>query len=231
MQKVFTAANLEHALLLFPWKPHWRLLPYPNYSLLDTAWPTTTPISMRTNVFFLYHSSLCVSINDHAWFKQTPGIKMDLLPFEPLDLNQVLFSSPNPLLPETYVLCKQVQCLCVKTIYNVKSKASSLRMGSLQPLKALILGPHCLMTRSFHLGTVSMHILPHHRWQSLHGTVWPNSNIQNCIKPSSVVCYPFSLVSVDVLGSLESLFVWPKHVNFAHCAQKWSNIIFAIQWF
>lgn len=186
---------------------------------------------MRTNIFFLYHSSLCTSINDHTWFKQPPSIKMDLLPFEPLDLNQVLFNSPNLLLPETYALCKQIQCLCVKTIYNAKSKASSLRMGPLHPPKALILGPHCLMTRSFRLGTVSMHILPHHRWKSLQGTVWPNSNIQNCFKPSSVVYYPFSFVSVDVLGSLESLFLWPKHVNFAHCGQKWNNIIFAIHWF
>lgn len=228
MQKLFTAANPEHALLLFPWKSQWRLLPYPNASLLDTAWTAMTPISMRTNIFFLYHSSLCTSINDRTWFKQSSGIKMDLLPFNPLDL--IKFSLTLQI-PETYALCKQIRCLCVKTIYNAKSKASSLRMGPLHPLKALILGPHCLMTRSFHLGTVSMHILPHHRWQSLHGTVWPNSNIQNCFKPSSVACYPFSFVSIDVLGSLESLFLWPKHVNFAHCAQKWSKIIFAIHWF
>lgn len=81
---------------------------FPCLTLHDAPWrrDSMIPISMRTNVFFLYHSNLCTSINDHAWFKQIPGIKMGLPPSEPLGLNQVLFSALNSLFPETYVLCK-----------------------------------------------------------------------------------------------------------------------------
>ena len=86
--------------------------------------PCWTPHVLRTNAFSLYHSSLCTSINYHNWFKQTPSITMGLPLSEPLDLNQVLFSAPNSLFPETYVLYKKFSAYVWKQFIMPSHKAA-----------------------------------------------------------------------------------------------------------
>lgn len=102
---------LESAEIIYS-SHSWACLPFPHGSYNNGSCPTRmfpclTPHALPTNVFFLYHSNLHTSITYHAWFKQTPSITMGLPLSEPLDLNQVLFSAPNSLFPETYVLYKK----------------------------------------------------------------------------------------------------------------------------
>lgn len=86
--------------------------------------PCLTRHGLWTNVFFLYHSNLHTSINYHAWFKQTPNITMSLPLSEPLDLNQVFFSAPNSLFPETYVLYKKFSAYVWKQFIMPSHKAA-----------------------------------------------------------------------------------------------------------
>lgn len=86
--------------------------------------PCLTPHGLWTNVFSLYHSNLCTSINYHARFKQTPSITMGLPLSEPLDLNQVLVSAPNSLFPETYVVYKMFSAYVWKQFIMPSHKAA-----------------------------------------------------------------------------------------------------------